>query len=626
MNPLIEKPKISYLKWLHQVLEVFKLNWKTFLGIHLAVNIFSLVVLTPLLTMVLGWLLLASGQTALTDEDILFFALSPTGLPIVLLAAALYTTVVVFQLAAMITASQHIASGKAVSLPGLGRFLLMKFWPLFRLALHLIGRTALVAVPFLTVSALIFYSLLTEYDINYYLAAKPAIFWWAGGLILLCLLVMSGVLLRVFSGWVLALPLLLVNNESPARVLNTSRKASESMRLIIALTLLILFLLNTGMLALLSLLMGFAVDGAIMLAGSSLQVMAYLLGSLTIIWLVSTVAIAFFSNSMLALVIIAMFTHLVKAADDESLHQEQTPIRSSRSWKLSATKLVGLALIISLASGLAVYLTINKLNFEEHTMVIAHRGASADAPENTLAALELAINEGADWVEIDVQETRQGEVVVIHDSDLKKIGGSSLTVFEAPLSELQSVDIGSWMDPSFSDQRVPTLQQALALCKGRINIVIELKYYGQEKQLEERVIRLVEAAGMQDQIVVMSLNYPGIQKIKSIRPQWKVGLLSSVSMGDITQLEADFFAINAKFASRRFIKRAHKQKREVMVWTVNDPISMSAMISKGADGIITDKPGLAVKIREERADLDIHELMMIQIASYFGKKPTRPEQ
>jgi glycerophosphoryl diester phosphodiesterase len=277
-------------------------------------------------------------------------------------------------------------------------------------------------------------------------------------------------------------------------------------------------------------------------------------------------------------------------------------------------------------AGIAVYITMHRLNLDDHTMIIAHRGASADAPENTLAALELAIKEGADWVEIDVQETREGEVVVIHDSDLKKIGGSGLKVFEASLAELQSVDIGSWKDPSFSDQRVPTLQQVLALCKNRIKIVIELKYYGQEKRLEERVADLVETAGMQDQIVVMSLSYAGIQKMKSIRPQWMVGLLASVAIGNITRLEADFFAINANFANRAFIRQMHRRNLKVMVWTVNDPISMSAMISKGVDGIITDKPGLASTVRKERLELGMHERIMIQLASFIGKKPERPTQ
>ena len=240
--------------------------------------------------------------------------------------------------------------------------------------------------------------------------------------------------------------------------------------------------------------------------------------------------------------------------------------------------------------------------------------------------MELAIEQGADWVEIDVQETRDGEVVVIHDSDLKKIGGSGLRVYESSLLDLQSVDIGSWKDPSFSDQRVPTLQQVLELCKNRISVLIELKYYGPEERLEERVVQIVEAAGMQDQIVVMSLSYPGIVRMKSIRPEWDVGLLSSVAIGDITRLEVDFFAVNANFANRAFIKRVHKRQSKVLVWTVNDPVSMSAMMSRGVDGIITDKPGLASAVRSQRNELDTHERIMIQLASLIGKQPARPEQ
>jgi glycerophosphoryl diester phosphodiesterase len=297
-----------------------------------------------------------------------------------------------------------------------------------------------------------------------------------------------------------------------------------------------------------------------------------------------------------------------------------------RPWRVSGVKWAGVALLVSFTIGLAINIMAHRLDLEDNTLVIAHRGASADAPENTLAAMELAIREGADWVELDVQETREGEIVVIHDSDLKKIGGSGLKVHESSLAELQNVDIGSWKDPSFSDQRVPTLRQVLELCKNRINIVIELKYYGHEERLEERVAELVEAAGMQDQIVVMSLSYPGIQKMKSIRPDWNVGLLASVAVGDITRLEADFFAINAKFASRAFIKHVHKQNQKVLVWTVNDPISMSAMISKGADGIITDKPALAVTVRNERVEMSMHQRMLIQLASFIGKEPVRPVQ
>ena len=98
------------LRGIHEVLKTFRLNWKLFLGIHIAVNVFSLLVLTPLVTLLMGWLILASGHTALTDEDILFFVLSPAGMTIMLVAGAMYVTVVVIQQAAMITAAYNVTS------------------------------------------------------------------------------------------------------------------------------------------------------------------------------------------------------------------------------------------------------------------------------------------------------------------------------------------------------------------------------------------------------------------------------------------------------------------------------------------------------------------------------------
>lgn len=189
----------------------------------------------------------------------------------------------------------------------------------------------------------------------------------------------------------------------------------------------------------------------------------------------------------------------------------------------------------TLTAGFLLKTSFDNIDPGRSSEIIAHRGASFDVPENTLAAVEEAIRQGAEWVEVDVQETREGEIVVIHDSDLMKVGGSALTLWRATLSELQGVDIGSRFDAKFSAEREPTLQQLLETCRGRIGVNIELKYYGQEARFEERVVSIVEAMNMQDEVVAMSLNYAGVQKLRSLRPSWRVGLLSSVAIGDLTQ-------------------------------------------------------------------------------------------
>jgi glycerophosphoryl diester phosphodiesterase len=608
------------------IIETFRNNWKSYLGIHIAVNILSLAVLTPLATILIGWLILTSGQVALKDEDILFFALSPTGSVVLVLIAAIYTSIVIFQQAAMLLLSQQVAEGQTASLTRVARLLLNSAWPLFRLALQMIGRAALMATPLLALSALIFSQFLTEFDINYYLSSKPPALWWAGALIGLCLLAMTGLLLRAFSGWMLALPLLLLDRQTPAAALGKSQRSTASNHLKIIVVLLGILLLNTGALGFVSWLVELGVNGAIAFADNSLKMLAYLLGTLLIVWVVCNVAITFCSNTILSLFILHYYERLIGIPRNRYKNRTEPQQQSSRNKPRFVASLTGLILIAGLVTGLVVNHKLDNFVLEDHSNIIAHRGASADAPENTLAAMELAIQQGADWVEIDVQETRDGEVIVLHDSDLKKLGNSNFKVSESSLEELQSVDIGSWMDESFSDQRVPTLQQLLAFCKGRVKVFIELKYYGHEQQLEERVAKIVENAGMQDQIAVMSLSYAGIRKMKSIRPEWPVGLLSSIAIGDITRLEADFFAINAQFARHSFVKQAHRKNRKVMVWTVNDPITMSAMMSRGVDGIITDKPGLAAKVMQERASMDITERMMIQIASFVGRRPSRPEQ
>jgi glycerophosphoryl diester phosphodiesterase len=273
------------------------------------------------------------------------------------------------------------------------------------------------------------------------------------------------------------------------------------------------------------------------------------------------------------------------------------------------------ALLFVVGGGYAVSRT---LDAEQTAAVIAHRGASGGAPENTMASFELAIEEHADWIELDVQEDADGRVIVAHDSDFMKVANNALKVWDATASDLTSLDIGSWFDTAFSDQRVVSLHDVLETAHGQVGVVIELKYYGHDQRLEERVVEIVEATGMQDDIMLMSLKLSGLQKAAALRPRWTRGLLNTVSVGDLTKLDLDFLALNAEAATPSMIRRAHKHAMRVFVWTINDPVQMSVMLSRGVDGLITDEPDLARRVMEYRDTLGPFGRVLVWLAGETG--------
>jgi glycerophosphoryl diester phosphodiesterase len=199
-----------------------------------------------------------------------------------------------------------------------------------------------------------------------------------------------------------------------------------------------------------------------------------------------------------------------------------------------------------------------------------------------------------------------------------KLAGDPLKVWNATLADLARIDIGSWFDPAFADQRTPTLAEALAVAGDRARVLIELKHYGHAVRLEERVAAVVEAAGMADRVAVMSLDHASAARMKALRPDWRVGLLAATAVGDLTRLPADFLAVNAAMATTDFIRRAEAAGKPVMVWTVNDPLAMSAMISRGAAGLITDEPALARRVLAERAEMTTAERLLLGAADLFA--------
>jgi len=362
------------------------------------------------------------------------------------------------------------------------------------------------------------------------------------------------------------------------------------------------------------------------------MVVANVAGPLAVVLLAVGAVLALMAvvNLMLSLLSTAAFSTLlvnlfVDLGDTKDIDLSELVSAESAETKfalmLTRRNVVTATILLAVGATIVGAVVLYNLRLEDKSQVTAHRGASAAAPENTLAALRQAIEDDADWVEIDVQETADGEVVMMHDSDFKKIAGKDLKIWDATMDDLKDLDIGSWFSPEFQDERVATLDQVLELCKGKVGVNIELKSYGHGQQLEESVIDCVERHEVEYAIVIMSLKRDAVKKMKQLRPKWTVGLLTAVAFGDLTKEEADFVAVSVDIATRSFIRSAHDAGKEVHVWTVNDAITMSTMIGRGADNLITDEPALARSVLTQRKTMNSMERLLIEAAMFFKAQP-----
>jgi glycerophosphoryl diester phosphodiesterase len=599
-------------------------NWKLFLSIHTAVLVLVVALLTPMASLLLNLVVLLSGDAALSDQDIVFFLLRPAGFAAFVILASLLSIIVFLEFAALVVAVWLSSKGRAVTVSGVLRYLAGRTSRLFGLAVWILLRVLMYSLPFLALIGAIYAVLLTDYDINFYLFNKPAE--WYTALVLAGVVVLGwgALLVRLFSGWIFSLPLILVSPLAPGEAIAASQAAARGRRGSIVRHILGWLAFSLALSLLASLLAALLSVLLLPQHVESVKMLVLSLAFLSLFGAVESFFVSLVSNSALSLVILRLF-------EDSGLKDREEPASlaaaaRSMDFRISRTAFVlGFAGLV-LAGLAAVYGLVSQLKFENSTEVMAHRGASAAAPENTMAAVLGAIESGAQWVEIDVQETRDGEIVVIHDSDLKKVGGVPLVIARSTLEDLRQVDIGSWFEPRFSDQRIATLREVLEVCKGRIGVNIELKYYGSEQALEKRVAEIVESLGMSDEVVAMSLSLPGVREMKRLRPDWKVGLLSSVAVGNLAQLDVDFLALNASFASRNLVRNLHRQGKEVMVWTVNDALGISAAASRGVDAIITDKPELAISVLEQRSKLEPAERFVLTLADIFDRPSLVREQ
>jgi glycerophosphoryl diester phosphodiesterase len=250
--------------------------------------------------------------------------------------------------------------------------------------------------------------------------------------------------------------------------------------------------------------------------------------------------------------------------------------------------------------GLFLFLVVITMCQQERTeelMVVAHRGASRVAPENTLAALKKAIEYGADYGECDVFQTKDGEIVLFHDEELERTTGKEGMIRDYTLAELKELEAGSWFKEEFRGEPIPTLREAIRLVKGKMKLDIEIKVSGEDAGITEKVVDIIRSENLGNACMVTSFEKQVIERVKEIAPDLVTGFIFDEDHPPgIFDGNWDYVCSKRNIVDEAFVRKAKKKGKKVLVWTVDYPAEMKKLIGLGVDGIITDVPDVLKEV------------------------------
>jgi glycerophosphoryl diester phosphodiesterase len=261
-------------------------------------------------------------------------------------------------------------------------------------------------------------------------------------------------------------------------------------------------------------------------------------------------------------------------------------------------------------TGLALSLLVSPLNqsFAAEPTVgelkqvdnVAHRGATGYAPENTIAGFDKAVDMKADYIEIDVQRSKDGELVIIHDTTVDRTTDGTGKVGELTFKELRSLDAGSWKDEQFTGEKIPTFDEILDRYRGKVGILIELKAPELYPGIEESVAKELKERNLDkpqnEKIIIQSFNFDSVKKMDKLLPKVPVGVLTSnrahTKLDALKEFStyADYFNPSYGIVTEELVNNVHSLGMKIGSWTVRSQEAADFLLEMGVDAIITDYP------------------------------------
>lgn len=557
----------------------------------------------PLVHVVLDQLVRAAGDSAITNFDLTGFFLSPRGVALLVVAGLAGLISWRVQQSTLLLMTAEMGTSPYTALRGVWN----RLGPLMGMTFIQLGTIILLHIPLGLLLFGVWRFLLGHHDINYYLHTRPPQWYAALTLAGVGATATAAAVVGLWTRWAYGLPL----------VLRGKLSAGESLRKSFHFT-------RENWLLPLTTIGGFWL--LLNLVSNTLSSFVLVLGRLGLVWVgthpglaILIVLVVFGTVSLLGLAtgIVGMIfrTTLINRLFDQAAgvwpeHLPPPSANDNRTFRRVTVGIVGGSL---LALSLSGAWWARRIKFADSVLITAHRGSSAAAPENTLGALRQALEDGADFAEIDVQTTKEGEVVLLHDRDLMRMGRDPRALADLTLRDLRTIDVGSPFGDAFRGERVPTLREAIELVRGRMGLNIELKYNRPDPTLAPRVVDILKETKMLDRCVITSLDLNALRQAETLEPGVVSGLIVTKALGDPTKLGVDFLSLNQQTVTRRLVRRAKRQGLAVHVWTVNDAATFERMADRGVNVVITDHPADLIALRTARASLSPPELIALRL-------------
>lgn len=292
---------------------------------------------------------------------------------------------------------------------------------------------------------------------------------------------------------------------------------------------------------------------------------------------------------------------------------QKIPIKTKNNWTLPYKKSFITLLVITFI--VLSYFNINSIYqtlYTPNTLIIAHRGDTKNAIENTLPAFKNAAKNGADYAELDVLETKDHQFVVFHDSTLRRLAGQNDRIQDLTADQLTKIELRSGNYRA----HIPTLEETIALAKSEnLRLLIEIKKHGGESaDMEERFVRLLQKEKVTKDYLVQSLYQDVNKRIKELDPTIKTGMVTALNIGNLPKTEDDFIVLEDFSVTNRILFQANQANKDVFIWTVNQESLMRHYLQKNVDGLITNYPKRASKLRQTiNKDTSLRERIENQI-------------